>query len=237
MLSRKSTETTTGVLFIIATLFGAISLAFSGSLTSPDYLVEIYQSRTQVALGIFVVVIMTVAILAIPIILAPILKPFGEVSTVAYIVLRSLESVAYVLLIVGRLMLISLSEEFVVSEAPVQASFELLGGLLEDLETQIGTVITIFFGLGALVFYQLLWTSRLLPRWLSGWGFVGAVLTCVAAILGVFDVFSGNLLLFAALWVPILINELVLAGWLILKGFDQIEAHESSRPGYETVAN
>lgn len=237
MLSRRSTETTTGVLFIIATLFGAISLAFSGSLTSPDYLVEIYQSRTQVALGIFFVVIMTVAIFAIPIVLAPILRPFGEVFTVAYIVLRSLESVAYVLLIIGRLMLISLSQEFVVSESPVQASFELLGGLLQDLETQIGTVITIFFGLGALVFYQLLWTSRLLPRWLSGWGFVGAVLTCVAAILGVFDVLSENLLVFAALWVPILINELVLAGWLILKGFDYIEAHESSRPRYATVAN
>jgi hypothetical protein len=224
MLSRRSAETTTGVLFIIATLFGAISLALSGSLTSPDYLVEIYQSRTQVQLGIFIVVIMTVSIFAIPIVLAPILKPFGEVSCVAYVVLRSLESVAYVLLIVGRLMMISLSEEFVVSESPVQANFELVGGLLKDLETQIGTVITIFFGLGALVFNQLLWTSKLLPRWLSGWGFVGAVLTCIAAILGVFDVLSENLLLAAALWLPILINELVLAGWLLLKGFHHSKA-------------
>jgi hypothetical protein len=119
----------------------------------------------------------------------------------------------------------------------VQASFELVGGLLQNLETQIGTVITIFFGLGALVFYRLLWTSRLLPRWLSGWGFVGAVLTCMAAILGVFDVFSGNLPIFAALWLPILINELVLAGWLILKGFSHTEAHVLPRPRYEAVAD
>ena len=227
MLSPRSAEITTGVLFIVATLFGALSLVFSGSLTSAEYLVEVSQSSTQVALGTSVVVIMAVAILAIPVVLFPILKPFGEIASIAYIVLRSVEGVAYVLLIVGRLMMLSLSEAFVVADASAEANFELLGGLLRDLETQIGTVVSIFFGLGALVFYRLLWTSSLLPRWLSGWGFVGAILTGIAATLGLFGFLSGNSVLFAVLWIPIFLNELVLAGWLIVKGFRRIEHIEA----------
>ena len=224
MLSRRNAAIVTGGLFLIATLFGAISLAFSGSLSSPNYLVEIYHARTQVAFGILVVVIMTIAIVAIPVVLAPIFKVFDERSAIAYIVLRSLEGVAYLPLIVGRLLLIALSRDYVASESPALESYEVVGGLLHDLEVQASTVSTVFFGLGALVFYSLLWRSRLLPRWLSGWGFAGGLLACAAAVFGLFDIFSANLAVLALLWSPIAINELVLAAWLILKGFRPDEA-------------
>jgi hypothetical protein len=69
---------------------------------------------------------------------------------------------------------------------------------------------------GALVFYYLLYISTLIPRWLSGWGIIASILLLL-----------GNLMEFAgmtpsmALYLPIIANEVVLAIWLIVKGFNQ----------------
>jgi uncharacterized membrane protein len=69
------------------------------------------------------------------------------------------------------------------------------------------------YGLGALIFYIILFQSELVPRWLSGWGLVGAVLILAMGLLRLF----GHPVVYLA--IPIILNELVLAIWLIGKGF------------------
>ena len=69
------------------------------------------------------------------------------------------------------------------------------------------------FALGALMFSVLLYQSRLVPRWLSAWGLVGAVLYVVPALGSMFGLSLGFLM------APLALQEMVLAAWLIAKGF------------------
>ena len=68
--------------------------------------------------------------------------------------------------------------------------------------------------LGAVMIYYLFYRSKLIPRWLSGWGLVGAVLYLAAPLFAMFG-FALELL-----EMPLAIQEMVLAIWLIVRGFD-----------------
>ncbi|MHA1968303.1 MAG: DUF4386 family protein [Candidatus Hodarchaeales archaeon] len=63
----------------------------------------------------------------------------------------------------------------------------------------------------------MLYQSKLVPRWLSAWGLIGATLLLTRVPLSwfVFDPLSTSLLA-----IPIIMNEVVLAVWLIVKGFE-----------------
>ena len=75
------------------------------------------------------------------------------------------------------------------------------------------------FGLSALILYTLLYQSRLVPRWLSAWGFIGGVMVLTAGVLRLFGE-SSTSPTSILLTVPIGINEMVLAVWLIVRGFN-----------------
>jgi hypothetical protein len=74
------------------------------------------------------------------------------------------------------------------------------------------------FCLGAFMYYCLFLQSRLIPRWLSGFGIVAIILMMAACVLALF---SGNRITsYIPLAAPIAVQEMVLAVWLIVKGFN-----------------
>jgi hypothetical protein len=80
--------------------------------------------------------------------------------------------------------------------------------------------VDIVFGLGCLMVYYLLYQSKLVPRPLSAWGFIGGALMLVTAPLGAFGVISFLDTPSILLNLPIAVLEMVLAVWLIVKGFN-----------------
>ena len=68
--------------------------------------------------------------------------------------------------------------------------------------------------------YYLLYQSKLIPRWLSAWGFIGAPLMLVAGLLPLLINEDPNSMLSTALNIPIALQEMVFAVWLIVKGFN-----------------
>jgi hypothetical protein len=77
------------------------------------------------------------------------------------------------------------------------------------------------FGLGALMYYYVFYQSRLIPRWLSGWGLIAIILHLTSVFLtnvGQIDPFLGSPILLLSM--PIFFQELTLAVWLIVKGFN-----------------
>jgi hypothetical protein len=77
----------------------------------------------------------------------------------------------------------------------------------------------VVFGLTALILNYLLYQSKLVPRFISVWGFIGAILMLAAGLLAMFGL--GYLSpITVLLGLPMALNEMVLAVWLIVKGFN-----------------
>jgi hypothetical protein len=84
-----------------------------------------------------------------------------------------------------------------------------------------GSVWTIFFLVGPATFHWVLYRSKLVPRWLSGWGLVAIVPYLVAAILTIYAVVSPLGAAVVVLDLPMAVQEMVLAVFLIASGFDR----------------
>jgi hypothetical protein len=69
------------------------------------------------------------------------------------------------------------------------------------------------------------------PRWLSGWGLIGAVLYLSAAVLVLYGLQPGSATQLL-LDVPLGLQEMALAGWLIVRGFSAA-AFATTRVGGE----
>ena len=82
------------------------------------------------------------------------------------------------------------------------------------LKTPIGTI---FFIIGATCLYISFYRTRLIPRWLAIWGLIGAAPYLANALLHFFRVEIG---IGTYLEMPLAIQEMVMALWLIIKGFN-----------------
>jgi hypothetical protein len=217
MNSHRNTARIVGVLFIIATVASISTLAFIEFLSEPDYLAEVAANEGQVLGGVLVEFIWALSVLGIPVFLFPILKKHSDASALGFYSFRFIEAFLVILYSISLLALITLSQEYVTAGAP-DSSFHATGGALllviRDWAFLLGPGLA--FSISALILNYVLWQTRLVPRWLSGWGLIGAGLA-FATYSAQFFGFVPSDILFA----PIGLQEMVFAVWLIAKGFDQ----------------
>jgi hypothetical protein len=214
-LRRRRAAITTGVLFIIGDIAGVLSFVVTrGLLDGPDALTKIAVNQGRLALGALLVLVMGFALAMIPVVMYPILKRYNEVLALVTVVFRgALETVAYLTYAGVWLVLLELSREPAAVASAGAPHVQTLTGLLVATQGSVVTWLTaIVFSLGALMFYYLFYRSRLVPRWLSVWGLVGAALYLSAPLL---DMFGHG---FGVLMAPLAVAEIVLAVWLIVKG-------------------
>jgi hypothetical protein len=217
MSTNKKTARIVGVLFIIATFATMVSLAFSGPiLDAPDYLINASVNENQVIIGALFMVIDAVSVAGIAIVIYPILKKHNETLALGYVGARIVEGVLFMVYVIILLSLLTLSQEFVKAGAPDASYFQTGGTLLlaaSDWAFSLG--LGLIFTLSALILNYSLYQSKLIPRWLSGWGLVGATLVFALTLL---EFFSINLT--EILNLPMALQEMVFALWLIVKGFN-----------------
>jgi len=210
-----------GVLFIIGTVAGILSVFSTGPLRGPDYLINVSANETQIRTGAFLVLIMGLALVPIPPLLYPIFKKHNESLALTYIVFRLLEFVTYIGSILSILLQLTLSQVYVQAAAPDTSIFLAFGTLLQGAEVWIDHIRIIIFSLSALILNYVLYKSKLIPRWLSGMGLIGGTLHLAGGLLGMFDLLTGmsGTVVFLAFNVIIMVQEMVYAVWLIIKGF------------------
>ena len=223
MNTYRKTAISVAVLFLIALVFNIVaSNIYPPILNAPDYLANVYPNKILVTIGILLDFICAPAMILIPIMLFPLFKKFDERIALGYVVFRLLEGILFIFLAINSLSLISLSQDYINSGAPGVSYYQALGNAIHA-KIEWGTLLYIIvYTLGALLFYYLLYTSKLIPRWLSGWGLFAVVLLLTGALLYLFGFFGTMPLMkvmsfFAP---PIGLQEIVMSVWLIVKGFN-----------------
>ena len=216
MNSNRKTAIIVGVLFIIATVaFSLSEVILPPILDDPDYLIDVSANENQVIIGSLLVLIDVVAVAGIGIVMYPILKKHNETSAFGYAGARIAEGVLFSVNVIPILTLLTLSKEFVMAGAPDASYYPTLGTLLiaaGDWAFLLGFGVA--FTISALILNFVLYQSKLVPRWLSVWGFVGAVLLWAYYLLQFFSINQ------EILFLPIAVQEMVFAVWLIVKGFN-----------------
>ena len=189
-------------------------------LNDADYLTNVSANENRVLIGVLLELIAAVAVAGTGITLFPIFKKHNEALALGYAGGRIIEAVFIIVVAIGALLLITLSREYVAG-APGASNFQTLGTLLRaerDWNFLVGP--NVLFSLNALMVSYLLYQSRLVPRFLSVWGLIGAPLILAASLLRVFGIVTLFSPVSGVLAAPIALFEMVLAVWLIVKGFD-----------------
>ena len=222
MDSNRKTARIVGVLFITSTVAGILSAVFlEPILNAPDYLINAYANEKQVIIGALLELICAVAFLGIAVMMFPILKKHNENIALGYVVARIFEAIPFVVGVISLLSLLTLSQEYVQAGAPDASHYLPLGTLLldvHDLTNLLGSMIV--FSLTALILNYSLYQSKLIPRSLSVWGLIGAPLMLTAGLLGMFGLLSPFSTISIFLALPLALQEMVFAVWLIVKGFN-----------------
>ena len=211
-----------GVLFVVATVASLLSGPFLAPVTDSDFLTSAAGHQAQVATGVLLAFIAALAAPGIAVALYPVLRRFGHGLSLGSVVFRTIEGVFYALGAMILLSLSTLSQEYVDAGAPADQHFSTLGHtLLAEYHALVDAGLLLAFGVGGLLYYVVFYRSRLIPVWLSVWGVAGVVLLMVAAVLIVFGAIAPLSVGQVALAAPIGVQEMVLAVWLIAKGFDR----------------
>ena len=221
MKSDRKTAIAVGVLFLLgfAGAFGPVMV--KPILDDPMYLARIFENQNTVMMGVLAQLIMALACAGIAIGLYPILKKYNEALALGAVGFRLIENIFQIVAALALLTLLTLSKESGNATGFAQSAFQAAGISLHAIHFWSALVLAHFgFCLGALMYYYVFFRSGLIPRWLSVWGMVGILLHMTGALITMFtqvDPFSTSTSLLS---IPIGLNELVLAGWLIVRGFD-----------------
>ncbi len=210
-----------GVLFIIATAASILSTVFLGStLAAQVSLNTVNANETSVMIAAMLQFIAALSAFGTAVTIYPIVKRHSEGLSISYVGLRLLENAFYILGVVSLLILLSMSQEYVAGA--INASYQPLTSLvlaLQDWTLTIGTVI--IFGIGSIVLNYVLYQSRLIPRWLSVWGLIGAVFVILYGLVGISTLHTDINSTLTFLAAPIAVQEMLFAVWLIVKGYNK----------------
>jgi hypothetical protein len=237
--TNRKTAIIVGVLFIIGTVAGVLSGVFTTPIQNvPDYLGNVSRYETQWITGTLLILLMGLSLAMVPVMLYPVFKKHNETLAFGSVLFRGvLEAVCETLLVISFFLLLSVSEIYAKSGAAGAVNFQTLGSLLIAAGNWIQMIGGIVFSIGTLMICILFFQTRLIPRWLSGWGLIGAVLYFVVKMVSMFaplhiapDIGSG----IGLLLIPTAIQEMVFAVWLIVKGFN---ATASVSPSVKTALN
>ncbi|MGE8207211.1 DUF4386 domain-containing protein [Heyndrickxia sp. NPDC080065] len=224
--SGKRSAVITGMLLIAGLVTGIFSVV--PVIDGADYLVKAFTNENQVLIGAFFQFLMVVAYVGIPILMYPILSKHNKGLALGSVSFGIIAGVFIIIGVIILLLLLSLSHEFAKVGTLSVSYFQTLGELLRegrDLVNHVAT--TMAFVLAMFLFNCIFYQTKLVPRWLSVSGLIGSILSILASLLFMIR-FIGLDSTYMMLNIPIAFQQLVLAIWLIIKGYNRAEQNSVS---------
>lgn len=224
-MSTRKTAIMVASLWLL-TAIGAIAgaLIMNPIINAPDYLSTVFAKSAAMTTGMLFWLVNDIGIVFIGLLMYPILKKQSESMALAYVALRMFEAISMVVGVILGMALIPLSREFIKLGAANAASFQAIGAVLQQSGSWfLNTMQLLFLGLGGVIMTSMLFKSKLVPRFISGFGIIGYSLLLPAfiiALYGLLDPTPGGPGTLLAL--PAAIFEILLMpAWLYAKGFNR----------------
>src|SRR3989304_4485393 len=216
-----------GALYFLGTVFGVLgaviggevftSLISSKPLAGVDMLGLVAANSSRLTGGAFFTIMMGISLVAMTVFLYPIFKKDSKELAMGMVLFRgALEGTWYFLTTLGFLALVALGNEYIATGAD-SAALQSMGNVLYQFQERLAAVGPIFFLIGATCLYLSFYRTRLIPRWLSVWGLIGVVSSMASALLHFFHIDAGYGFYLEMVLAP---QEIVMAVWLIVKGFN-----------------
>jgi deazaflavin-dependent oxidoreductase (nitroreductase family) len=213
--------TTAGILYITGTVAGVLVrvTTYSPVHTADDPFAYALQHSDAVTTGALLVLVMGLSLAFVPVVLFPLLRRVNEVLATGYLIIRgAVETACYIIIAIAWLVFVPLGETMSAGPGTASPAATRLGTLVTDFDgAQAMTALV--FCLGGAMFYALLYRSRIVPRWIAVWGFVGIPFYVAAYLLAMYGVIGGNSSELNLLTLPLALQEMVLAIWMIARGF------------------
>ena len=216
MMTYRKNAIMAGVFYILATVAPSLTFILLEFLNAPAYLNNVSANENLVLGGVFTELVWALSVVGIAVVLLPILRKHSETLAFGFFSLRFIEAISTVLHSIILLSLLSLSQGYVTAGVEDASYYQASGTLFlaaRDWTFLIGSGIV--WSLSALILNYLLYQSKLIPRWLSVWGLVGAIMSFANYFPQFFGVDSIEIL-----FLPIALQEMVFAVWLIVKGIN-----------------
>jgi len=214
-----------GVLWIMATAFPVSSIVAWAALDEGEgILANAATHENQLITWALLNLVGAVAAAGVAFIFYPVLSRVAETGVekglaLWYVGTRITESGAFLVAMLATWAFLPLSRDFAAAGAPDASHFQTSGAVLQSTSDLALSLAQSVFAIGAVMLYYLLFQSRLVPRWLSLWGLVAAPLFLIAS-LSLLWTGDPNSTLANVLFVPLALQEIILAIRLIVKGFD-----------------
>ncbi|OHD75947.1 MAG: hypothetical protein A3J97_02865 [Spirochaetes bacterium RIFOXYC1_FULL_54_7] len=224
MIDSKTSARIAGVLLILGTVPILAAMVLWGQpFLSPDYLSLMAGHSGTIHLFTLAIMVMGLACAGIGISLYPVLKRHNEGLAVTAMGFRIMEGILQVASAGFIVYLLALSQEFVKAGSPLDSFYQPAGAAIKAVHEWMSTAYLLPFCIGASSYYLVFYKAGLIPRWLSVWGLGGILLMLVSVFSGLLSLMDPSSPVLFLLNMPILVQELVLAFWLIVKGYNYPE--------------
>ena len=217
MDSTRTSAIATGLLLITATASAVAAGAVVPRLTGSGYLSGVADHPNQLAVAACLYLLAAGTSAAIAVALYPVLRRQHPAAALGAVVFRTIEAAMYAIGVVSLLSILPLARSQDGALASVAATTQVAADALLSVRDSASVVGVFAFCVGSVLYSLALLEARAIPRWLSGWGVLASLAMFAACLL---SVFSGQPITgYVPLIIPIFFQEMVLAAWLLLKGF------------------
>lgn len=216
----RTAATTAGILYIAGTVAGVLSVVVGGPVRdASNPLAAAAEHPGTAATSALLVLVMGLSLALVPVVLFPVLRRVSEVAAFGYLILRgAVETACYVLIAIGLFALVPLYDIVAAGPGATSPAGERIGGFLADAPAANSALLLVFCA-GAALFYSALYRSRIVPRWIASWGLAAIVLYVAADLLAMYSVIGADSAEQVAMFMPLALQEMVLAVWMITRGF------------------
>jgi hypothetical protein len=223
MNSNKKASKIVGILFILAAVTAVIGLnLYDPILKGSDYLMNGAENANQVKVGVLMELLLVISAIGTATTMFPLLRQYNETIALWHVCFRFLEAIIITVGIISVLSLLTLSQQFAAAGAPEPSSFHSSGIILKAIHDWTFMLGPLFMlGINTMMYSYIFYKTRLVPRFISILGMTGAACVFVCSLFVMFGVFPQISFWGGILAVPVAANEMILAVWLITKGFNE----------------